>query len=392
LNKLIIRLTTENDHDIKFQKTFITTYRSFTTQHKLFKKLIQRYNVVIPKLPPAISITEYHKRSVLPIQLRVINVFKQWTESAFYDMNDNLLKKLIHFTDTVLMADNHIALARQLRSTIDRQLKLRECETSALLETPILNVQLDGNCGIGLESFAEDDIVNQLTIVDFNLYSIIKPVELLNQAWNKESLKHRAPYVLAMIKRFNAISMWAASVILWQTTIKDRVNMWVRLVNITELLLRINNFNTALAIISGLNSAATHRLKYTKAELPKKTQTTFEAVNQLMNSEGAYKAYRDSLHNANPPCVPYLGVYLTDLTFIEDGNKDFTNELINFRKRQLVSDVIAEVQLYQQFPYNIQPNEKLIAILKNLPYTKEDQLYQMSLLREPRNAERADIP
>ena len=31
---------------------------------------------------------------------------------------------------------------------------------------------------------------------------------------------------------------------------------------------------------------------------------------------------RDFIHSANPPCVPYLGVYLTDLTFIEDGIPD----------------------------------------------------------------------
>ncbi len=37
------------------------------------------------------------------------------------------------------------------------------------------------------------------------------------------------------------------------------------------------------------------------------------------------------------------GVYLTDLTFIEDGNKDFIGHLINFRKRELVSGIVAEV-------------------------------------------------
>jgi len=146
-----------------------------------------------------------------------------------------------------------------------------------------------------------------------------------------------------------------------------------------------------LAIISGLNSSATFRLKYTRAELPKKTQAQFETAMQLMNSEGSYKAYRDALHNANPPCVPYLGLYLTDVTFIEDGNKDFIRNLINFRKRQLVSEVVSEIQLYQQFPYDLPADQKLLSLFHNLPSSTEEQLYQISLLREPRNAERGDI-
>ncbi len=38
-----------------------------------------------------------------------------------------------------------------------------------------------------------------------------------------------------MISRFNAMSMWAASVILWKQTIKERVSLWVKLVSVTEV-------------------------------------------------------------------------------------------------------------------------------------------------------------
>jgi hypothetical protein len=82
------------------------------------------------------------------------------------------------------------------------------------------------------------------------------------------------------------------------------------------------------------------------------------------------KILRDAVHQANPPLVPYLGkksnfffslkylvwfvkgVYLSDLTFIEDGNADTVhNGLINFDKRRFLANVISEIQQYQQTPY-----------------------------------------
>ena len=57
-----------------------------------------------------------------------------------------------------------------------------------------------------------------------------------------------------------------------------------------------------------------------------------------MSSDGRFRNLRDSLHRTDPPCIPYLGMYLSDLTFIEEGTPNFTdNGLLNFAKMRMVS-------------------------------------------------------
>ena len=64
----------------------------------------------------------------------------------------------------------------------------------------------------------------------------------------------------------------------------------------------------------------------------------------------SYKAYRETLHSRHPPIIPYIGVYLSDLTFLEDGNPNFTeNNHVNFHKRIMISNVIKEIKVGGSF-------------------------------------------
>lgn len=65
--------------------------------------------------------------------------------------------------------------------------------------------------------------------------------------------------------------------------------------------------------------------------------------------------HREALSHSAPPCIPYLGVHLSDLTFIEDGNPDTIRGLVNFTKRRFLFRVISEISRYQQNAYNLHP-------------------------------------
>lgn len=133
-------------------------------------------------------------------------------------------------------------------------------------------------------------------------------------------------------------------------------------------------------------------------------------MRKLMLSTKNFAEYRESLHMANPPCIPFfgtfykscvricqaytdetIGVYLTDLTFIEDGIPSIIKKttLINFAKRAKTADVIRDIQQYQNVPYSLQPVSELQDyILSNMQAAGDvHEMYDKSLLVEPRERE-----
>jgi son of sevenless len=83
-------------------------------------------------------------------------------------------------------------------------------------------------------------------------------------------------------------------------------------------------------------------------------------------------------------------VYLTDLTFIEDGIPSHTpSDLINFNKRAKTAEVIRDIQQYQNVPYQLQAVPELQDyILSNMQAAGDvHEMYERSLEVEPRERE-----
>jgi hypothetical protein len=76
-------------------------------------------------------------------------------------------------------------------------------------------------------------------------------------------------------------------------------------------------------------------------------------------------------------------VFLRDLTFIEVGNPDHVNSLLNFDKLRMISVVLKDVIKYQQMCYKFEEVPIIQDYLSKAMKLNDQALLKYSLLCEP---------
>eukprot|EP01130_Rhizamoeba_saxonica_P016727 TRINITY_DN7785_c0_g1_i1.p1 TRINITY_DN7785_c0_g1~~TRINITY_DN7785_c0_g1_i1.p1 ORF type:complete len:1010 (+),score=231.89 TRINITY_DN7785_c0_g1_i1:2-3031(+) len=395
LNQILKMATPNKPPDRTFVHTVLLTYNSFTTPEVFLQKLIQRYKV--PE-EPGFTEEELKQRS-LPIQLRVMAVMKRWIEDYLDDVSDSVCYSIREFISTTV-ALHQPGQAKSVTTLLDTQLEQRKLGTGKqmLFDFTAATPPPEVPPNVFLPNLKWYDvhvieIARQLTLIDFQMFFNIKSSEFLDQSWSRPALKHRAPNILKATERFNNIALWVANVILTENNFKKRVKIFSTLLSICEHLISLNSFNTLLAFSAGFNHASISRLKHTIDALPERAVETWNHTKEILDSESLFTNYRKVLEATVPPVIPYLGVFLTDLTFIEDANPDTYNGLINFKKRELIGRTIQIIQRYQQTGYNLQPVYQIQKLFEDIPltYTQDTEMYKASLVIEPRNATKSDL-
>ncbi|XP_043951932.1 ras-specific guanine nucleotide-releasing factor 2 isoform X6 [Gambusia affinis] len=328
---------------------------------------------------------------------RVLNVLRHWVSkhSQDFDLSGELKSGVISLLEEVLRDPDLLPQERKAATNIlsaisqdepdDTQLRIEDI--LQMKSCPLLHfIAAESPKPECFESLSAMEMAEQITLLDHIVFRSIPYEEFLGQGWMKVDKTERTPYIMKTSQHFNDMSNLVASQIMAHSDVGSRASSIEKWLAVADICRCLNNYNGVLEITSALNRSAIYRLKKTWAKVCKQTKALMDRLQKIVSSEGRFKNLRETLKNCNPPCVPYLGMYLTDLAFIEEGTPNFTEEgLVNFSKMRMISHIIREIRQFQQAPYRIEHQSKVTQFL--LDKTKvmdEDTLYELSLKIEPR--------
>ncbi|XP_072516084.1 son of sevenless homolog 1 isoform X2 [Salminus brasiliensis] len=414
--KLIERLTFHMYADPNFVRTFLTTYRSFCKPQELLDLLMERFDIPEPKpteadqmamengdQPLSAELKRFRKEFVQPVQLRVLNVCRHWVEHHFYDFERDaqLLRRLEEFIGMVR--------GKAMRKWVESITKIIQRKKQAQANGPSHNITFESSPPpiewhiskpgqieqFELLTLHPIEIARQLTLLESDFYRAVQPSELVGSVWTKEDKELNSPNLLRMIRHTTNLTLWFEKCIVETQNLEERVAVVSRIIEILQVFQELNNFNGVLEVVSAMNSSPVYRLDHTFEQIPSRQRKILEEAHEL--SEDHYKKYLAKLRSINPPCVPFFGIYLTNILKTEEGNPDFLKrhgkELINFSKRRKVAEITGEIQQYQNQPYCLRVENDIRKFFENLNPMEEktekefaDHLFNKSLEIEPRNA------
>ncbi|XP_030620492.1 rap guanine nucleotide exchange factor 1 [Chanos chanos] len=366
---LLVHATeTERKDLVLYCEAFLTTYRTFLSPEDLIKKLHYRYTKFCH------SSDNFKKRvskNTFFVLVRVVD------ELCAVELTEDILKQLMELVFW-LVSNGELSLARVLRKNILDKVEQKKLMRYTFSFKPLAARGVAARPGT-LHDFRSHEIADQLTLLDAELFYKIEIPEVL--LWAKEQNEEKSPNLTQFTEHFNNMSYWVRSIIILQEKPQDREKLLLKFIKIMKHLRKLNNFNSYLAILSALDSAPIRRLEWQK-----QTSEGLEEYCTLIDSSSSFRAYRAALADVEPPCIPYLGLILQDLTFVHLGNPDFIDGKINFSKRWQQFNILDSMRRFQQVHYDLKHNEDIVSFFNDFSdHLAEEALWELSLKIKPRN-------
>jgi len=371
------------------------TFRSFTNVDDLFTLLVQRFRIQPPYGLEPKELDDWTKQKQHIIQMRVLNIFKSMViDDVVLEKEDlYILERIRDFVSRPEVS--HFTAARALSTLIwKKQNHTTETKSGIILTTAAVPPPIHPKHSKKMKLLDIDplEMARQLTIIESKLYQRIQPIECLQR-----SRENKAVYndnITAITQNFNRLSTWTQECILAKEDLRERINVIKYFINVAEKCRTMNNFSSMMSILSGLNATPVRRLRRSWEQVNSKLMAQMRACESIIDPNRNFTNYRRLFGTITPPCVPYVGVFLTTLAFIQEGSKDtLSNNIVNFRKRQRAAEVMNDIRLWQSHPHVFHALDNVLAFIKNAldAYSDEpdvaDRFWQTSLMREPREAD-----
>lgn len=421
--------------DSRHFNVFFATYRAFAEPTNVLDRLLRRYESLEKEVNSSTS--------ALVIQNSIRSILICWLDmypEDFYDPDCDfaMLTNLLDFGQRSKLSD----LRAKSRKLLERFKHIQE-EGGMIAALPSLD-QLAYAFGYEAAEYSKNpqekvkmfdvgsencvQIAEQLTFWDAELFRELIIHQCQGCVWSK---RHRISNdkvytVKATIDQFNAVSQRVmTSIVLPDCRPDFRAKIIAKWIDIARELRALKNFSSLKAVLSSLQSEPVHRLKSTWALVPSRSMAQFRDLSSIydMDEEGDERNARRILEQEGTAkssplrrpqlvqncrrtksdvnlaecqgTVPYLGSFLTDLTMIDQGTQDFTEEgLINFEKRRKEFEVLAKLRLFQSAAraYQIPMDRVFCAWFHFLPCLSEKECFNRSLeVEQPAIASTPDM-
>uniref|UniRef100_A0A915PQB9 Ras-GEF domain-containing protein n=1 Tax=Setaria digitata TaxID=48799 RepID=A0A915PQB9_9BILA len=404
----LIAFATQPSGSLLYQEAFLTTYRSFVASDELIQKLIRRYLYMCTiKEQQSIRVA----RQTFSMLVRVVD------ELCAVEQTRKLIRLITKFISR-LVKDENYTFARILRKRLMSRLDLKSTQKFMMSSPERTNIRGCSSRHLTIFDIRSAVIAKQMTYLDAELFHMIEPAEML--WWAQEQNEKKSPNLCRFTEHFNKVSYWVRTLVLTPNEHRTRekvMSKWPCVAsndmdgkchlsdsqklergacrqNILDFFLQlqhlriVGNYNSYLAILSALDSGPIRRLDWSKhiTDLLKEHSV-------VMDSSHSFKNYRTLLGESRPPCLPYIGLVLQDLTFVHIGNSDYLppeqsngrKNLLNYGKRWQQFAILDSIRCFKSWNYSIEKDEKVIQFFNGFSnYLSEDEIWDLSESIKPR--------
>nr|XP_025736420.1 ras-GEF domain-containing family member 1A isoform X1 [Callorhinus ursinus] len=388
--------------------TFLLSSRVFIPPHDLLARVGQ---ICLERRQQLETGSE--KAKLKSFSAKIVQLLKEWTEAFPYDFQDEkAMAELKVITHRVTQCDEENGTVKKAIAQMTQSLLLSLAARNQLqeLREKLRSPAMDKGSVLKAKPPAtQKDILGvccdplvlaqQLTHIELERVSSIHPEDLMQIVSHMDSRdKHRCrgdltkTYSLeAYDNWFNCLSMLVATEVCRVVKKKHRTRMLEFFIDVARECFNIGNFNSMMAIISGMNLSPVARLKKTWSKV--KT-AKFDVLEHHMDPSSNFCNYRTALQGATQRSqmanssrekivIPVFNLFVKDIYFL---HKIHTNHLpnghVNFKKFWEISRQIHEFMTWTQVECPFEKEKKIQNYLLTAPIYSEEALFIASFESE----------
>ncbi|CAF3309725.1 unnamed protein product [Rotaria socialis] len=449
LEKIVECLTNKyGDLDTTHMLILFATYRIYTNTRILIDTILSRYQAVLPaSLDMTEDVRQKTLKSLSMALICLLTAYKEdFNEPPYYTILNHLLQQItdrdVHNQCQSLLnrflTEENTSKSTPTMFTLTHDIDNNNNSKNLFTDNIYNQKGLEHSIPKNLLEMSHVMIAEQLTIVDAELLKCVLPHEYLTMQGNSNKRRGLNPMNVSStvdktIEQFNAVVNRVIATILTELNELTRVRLIEKWIDVAYECRQLKNFSSLTAILTGLLSGSVYRLTKTWSQINIQHRTVLNGLKNIFGSCADRKQARDILDKEGTAkyvdataamnatiskklrskksrnqkqmmigTVPYLGLYSSDLTYIDSAHNNYINsnendkssqKLINFEKNRKQFEILAKIKLFQSAANaytTLQPLPDFKHWFDNIQIFTDAESWDLSYRIEPKPMDNTD--